>query len=737
MKKLPIVLLALAVSPVHAQSLLGTLTKYQSTLETPTTSAASTSSGGSASRPVSEVKPSTISSSSSSAKCEENDQTSLPLAYVSSLITERDGKLDFVHDARQGTLTVSAPEMIGNCSNMLEWKLRQPEIQGAKAYAVEVKIKEGENCSEAGCTYKVAKVKDGVFQSHEEVVLKPTLKGFEECLQKSGVIENGKVVPGNIYGTQVSEKFSSLDKSGKLLFVSHGPASALVKAKYGKFEPVDRCDYYEKAHPEVSQLLTYEDQEKERLDAEAAKLKECKINEYHKVADFIEKYEGYASELIDVRDKLILESAKKAAENLTSGKYTEEDLKVLADFEKYIVQPKIDLARALYDEMIELEGDAKKQKQDQLRAVLAEIKALNQKPYFLAAHTEKLIKDGRFEEAEQLNFIKLTLQNHERLGQKIQGQEITPSVALANIQAERRAFADRMVEEKEFYEIRTGQTSGQSEFYTRLAKRMVENIQVRTQNYNAEIQSEYMRVQQPNGHCFKYWVNTKNCIQDTVDRIQELQAYLQHYNNVDKERAEEYEAKAAQYKALEDEGRAYLAKHEGGEAPEVETQRLPAEEDTTKPGARAAEAQTLPANMNQGMTFPFNFNMQGNAQAQAQMTPQMYQYPTSPYGQQNMFQQQNPYGYNLGQYAQYGQYGQQNYMGNQAYMNQFGMQPQYGNMGQGFLGGQASFNLGYGSQYGAQNMMYGNQMYGNQMYGNQNMMYQPYMNYNMMSMYGR
>ena len=671
MKKFSILLLSMATLPAYAQVILGSLNSYQETLEPKHVSRAgdsgSSTTVGSSSKPVPEVKPSGGASSTTNNKCEENDQTSLPLSYITSLIMEKDGKLDLVHDPRQGTLTVKSPDMISNCSSMLDWKLKQPEIQGKKAYAIEVKFNSSGECSDQGCKYKVAKVKNGEFEKYEEMVFKPTLKGFEECLQKSGVIVNGKVDPKAIYSSQANEKFSGIEQSGRLLFLSHGPSSPMVKAKYGKFEAVDRCDYYEEAHPQVKNLLTLADEERERLDAEAAKLKDCPINEYYKVADFLEKYEDYSAQLGEVRDRLILESTKKSAEAILKGKYTEEDLKVMGDFERYIVQPKIDRAISLYQQMLDLEGDAKKAKQEELKVVLAELATYRQKPYFTGIQTKKLIEDGRFEEAEKLNSIMISLDNYHRLGAKQENVVITPSVAASRVTSARQSFKAQLEIERENYEIRTGQSTGKSDYYAQLAKRMRQNIQIRNQNFGAEIQSEYERVQQPNGYCFKYWRNTQKCAQDTAERIQELMALLQHYNKVDEERAAEYDAKAKSYGELEAQGRRYIAAQNGEEVQEPAPKK---EEpvDTTRPQPRAQEAQQAP----QGQNGVYNFNWQQPAQAQAQMTPQNYQYPQNPYPQQNMFMQQNPYQYYsqpLGAQA-YGGYNMQWGVGNQQMMQQ-------------------------------------------------------------------
>lgn len=700
MKKLSILMLAVIAFPVNAQSMLRSFKDYQNSLE-PASSSGPTATGA---KP--DVTSSSESVSSSSAKCEENDQTSLPLNILTSLITKKDGALDFTHDSRTKTLQISSPSMIGNCSSMLDWKLKKPQIKDNKAYAIEVKFKSSGECGADGCKYKVAKMDKGEFVGFEEMTFKPTLKGFEECMQKSGVLADGKVVPGAIYNSPVNEKFSGLDYSGQFLFLSHGPVSSQSGAQHGKFEHVVGCDHYEIADPNYKNLLTLEDFERAKLDAEAQKLAdECREDNYHKLADFIEKYEDYASQFGAIRDNLILSAAKKSAAAITQGKYTEEDLKVLADFERYVVKPKIDLAVSLYEEMLELEGDEKKAKQEELKVILAEISSLNRAPYFLSAHTQKLIADGRFEEAEKLNGFKLLLENYQRLGAKQGNVVITPEVAAERVSSSKRAFAQNLIKEEEKYEVRTGQVTGNAQYYSNLAQRMKNNINVRSQNFSNEIQAEYARMQ-PNGYCYKYFRNTQKCIQDSQERIQELMALLQHYNSVDTERAAEYEAKATEYAELEAQGRRYVAAQNGEVVAEEAPATAPAP-DTTVPTPRAQD--------NPGMyTFDFqNGAPQGQQQMyqnQAQMTPYQHQYPMNPYQNQNMFQQQNPYMYQQQQYNPW--------LGQQSY----GMQSQFGMQGQGMYNFSYNGGMGMGQQ----------QPYGQQ----QGYWQQPFQAYGNYSMYG-
>jgi hypothetical protein len=715
MKKIPVLMLSLLTLPTYAQGLLSTLNQYQGSLSTPSSSAQTPQNRST----TPDVKPSANSVTSASKKCEENDQTSLPLAYVTSLIQEKDAVLDIVHDPRSGTLSVSSGDMISNCSSMLEWKLHQPEIMGKKSYAVEVKIKDSDICSAVGCTYKVAKVEKGEFKEYENMIFKPTLKGYEECLQKSGVIVGGKIVPDAIYKSPVSEKFSGLENSGRLLFVSHGPSAPMVKAKYGKFEHVNACDHYESAHPRIKTLLTQGDAERERLDAEASKLKDCKVDEYHKLADFIDKYEVYSSQLGDIRDRLILEAAKKSADAISKGKYTDEDLKILQDFDRYVIAPKVELAKALYNESLELDGDAKKAKQAELKNVLSQLAALNQKPYFVPAHVNKLLDDGKFEEAETLNSSLLSIENHKRLGTKVANIDITPEVAASRIASSRESFRQTIENEKERYEYKTGQSSGKAQEYKQLAARMRQNIQTRTQNYSAEIQEENAN-RQPGGYCYTTWWKTQKCIKEAEERIQFLAAQATKNNQVDAERAAEYDAKAKAYGELEAQGRRYVANQNGEPAP-VEQPENSESHDNLTPGARTKEGN-FTFQFNNGQPNQQQLNQQQPnqqqlllqqqqqmaAQQQAMMTPNQYQYPINPYQQQNMFmQQQNPFAMQ----QQYPMMGQQNFMPQQQY-------------------GMNTFNYNSGVPQGQ--MMNQQQMMNP--YGQYNGLQTPYMN--QMNMYG-
>jgi hypothetical protein len=131
------------------------------------------------------------------------------------------------------------------------------------------------------------------------------------------------------------------------------------------------------------------------------------------------------------------------------------------------------------------------------------------------------------------------------------------------------------------------------------------------------------------------------CIQESQERVQELVSLLQLYNNVDKERFEEYDELAKQWGGLEEEGRRYIATQNGEEPPvESKTYILTGEDETTEAPARRDPPRSDSYN------FDYNPGVQQNPQhyqQHSQMIPQQYNYPVNPYQYNNMFSQQNPY----------------------------------------------------------------------------------------------
>ena len=112
MKMFAVVMLSIFTIPSYAQGLLGTLNTYQDAIQP---KANTTTEDGET------VKTDPVVKTKTAGTCLEKTQTSLPLAYVTALILEKDGKLQIQHDSRSGKLTVKSGDMIGNCSTMIDW----------------------------------------------------------------------------------------------------------------------------------------------------------------------------------------------------------------------------------------------------------------------------------------------------------------------------------------------------------------------------------------------------------------------------------------------------------------------------------------------------------------------------------------------------------------------------------------------------------------------------------------
>jgi len=661
--------LLFASNLLHATTHLDVLSSHQESLEP------AQGEPGSATKKASEaeVKPVATTGSTNPEECVEGDQKSMPLTYLSSLIQRHNGKIEVSFEPGRSVLQISAPDMISNCSSMLDWKLREQTIAGKKTYAVEVKFKDGENCDESGCEYKVAKVESGTFNRWDTVKLKPNLTGFEKCLEESGVVQGKNINKGAIHHGQLLQRFSNVSESGDVLFVSHGVDTPNIGAKYGKFETIEKCDFYENINSSPVRITSLKDARDSSLSAEAAKFNDkCSPDEYKKVADFIDRHQQFSDQLSGIRDALILKKVQASATAIESGKYTADDLQVIEDFRTYIVEPKIQLLSDRYDKLQRAEND------DQKKSLRAEIKALqddlvklNSKPYFVKAHVNMLEKNGNFDDAEKMNTIKTGLVVYSQLGKKDEKGVVTPERARSRLNSGIKKYAAYLEKEKEVYAIRTGEVKGTSAKFSRLAGKMRFNIQMRTENYTEEIAAEYARIR-PGGYCYAYFRNTQACVQDSMSRIQELQAQVKHYNEVDAKRAAEYDKQAKDYSKLEAEGRRHVAAANGEELPpESEDQEEQKTDETTSPKRRQ-----------ESYSFQYNPQPQGPQgmpmmpQGGMMQNPMMGQQAFSGFGNPSPM---SPYSFQWqdGQQSSFGGYGQQPGFWGQPYPA-YNMYPMFG-----------------------------------------------------------
>ena len=110
MKKSYLMLFLLMSQQLSASSTLGSLTEFQGSYEDKPEGRADASS---------QVRNKSESSSEENGRCEENDQTSMPLAFATSLIIGKNPKFDVDYSPRTAKLSVGAGSMISNCSSMM------------------------------------------------------------------------------------------------------------------------------------------------------------------------------------------------------------------------------------------------------------------------------------------------------------------------------------------------------------------------------------------------------------------------------------------------------------------------------------------------------------------------------------------------------------------------------------------------------------------------------------------
>ena len=637
----------------------------------------------------------------------------IPYSFLSALLLEDTEDLKIEHNPRTMNLSVRTGSMISNCSNMIELNVVESQIGSDAIYGIKAKIKDCPTKDEFGkCSYEVFKRANGTT-SAVPVSFSPTFIGFKECLRATGVINEANEVVSDAIHKGSKSLNHKLKESGRVMFVSHGIDAANYSPLHDKsYEKVKDCNYFENIVADGKEVKSQSEIDEEAkaanialIQAEAGKHKDkCTVADYLKISESFDKFDELSEAMIAIRDPLIRLAAKDLAKLMTDSKYelTDSDMKVIADFNKYIVQEQVNKARELYDDMQGLEGTAREDAKKELAAIKADIKSLNGSPYFTKAMVDKLVKDGKFDEARTINSMKLTLQHHVTLGDKIQNVVTTPDLASKRITSDKLNFDADLEIEKERYAYRTGEESGLADFYKDLTVQMRENITARSQNYSEELRAEAARMTPPSGYCFRYFRNTQKCIADSQERILELQSELAHYNKVDGERAVEYDEKYKDYEALETEGRTYLANSgaEGGPATTNTSDREVASDTRVAPSTSAAT------------TFDYN-----------QPAPyQQQQYaPTNPYVNNNMFQQpQNPWGQSNNQQYQAPWLGQQSYQynlnGNSGMQN--GMYQQQYNQGYtpfGGMGGMGGTSFQYNS--GMQQQPFGGQPFGQQQYG--------------------
>lgn len=719
MKKMitSVVAFSLIASTAQANDLLQGLLSSQ----TDGAGSRTTTNGGSSGTPTQVTPPSVpgVTSSATSQNCPSSGQTTLPLKYVAAMMRTKGSSLQLSHDAAQGQLNVRGGDFLSNCNGMLEWGLRTPTTDFPN-YVVELKIK---GCGGSECEYKVMEVNTAKEQVEKTIKVKPDFAGFQQCLRETGVVDStGAVRSDKMVIRDLDISFNGVENSGNVWFGSHLPAASALYKKQSEKD----CYYMEDIRQGGYAVYSPEDSERMRLDEQAQLI--CDSGNYRHIADFLERYSQYQTSLGAIRDELILKDYKKLAELIQKGEKLEtQDYSVLADFQRYIVDPLTTRISDLHQKIGSLpSGQERRLKEEELKGLMRQLASYRSAPFITEKDMDKLMAKGLFDEAAQVNVVHLTAKNYGRLGANEGGVLVTPRVARQRISDGKQQFQRNLVARKEQFEVQTGRLTGRSEYFQGLASQHRKNIQIRTSNYQLEINDEVARITPPAGYCFRYFRNTQKCAQDSMQRIQELRALLERYNNSDAAIANDLEAKARTFREWEQQGERYIAAQSEPQTEAPTESTTPARDEAPRGPAveapradRAADAQApmyqfpvqnLQLQQSQMPTQQPQFmpGMQYNPQMQGQQFSGQFQNQIigAPWGQQQyqnfnpyMPQMQQPMGHGLQHGGQgytfnfQGAMGQQQQPFYQPTNNPWGQQQNPYQWGAGGMGFQAPFGM--------------------------------------------
>ena len=288
-----------------------------------------------------------------SVSCTSDMQTSLPLRVVLGLLRGKGATLEPSYNANTNQMSIYGGPMIGNCNSMLEYHWGNPE--NGVPYTFEVRVKMPTGCTSDKCKYTVQTMKDEkVVDLDEEIEVAPTMEGFVECLEKTGVYKNGAINKDNIVTTEFNVEKNGVNKSGEVWFASRGPAA--VNSDGGVFSKKNKknnnkCYFYEDIQKDGYVVYTKEDIKTKNLMDEVANL--CNSKNYAEIYGNLSNYQNFSStyrDLEKVMQKQLLEEVAKAKKKfkkaVEKGDLSELDTdyyaKLFKDFNELIVQKQLD-----------------------------------------------------------------------------------------------------------------------------------------------------------------------------------------------------------------------------------------------------------------------------------------------------------------------------------------------------------------------------------------------------------
>lgn len=273
------------------------------------------------------------------------DQTSVPYAFFLGLLADK--KIEVSQNPQTGRLEIDGGEMIGNCNSMLETVVSHPNSD-IPFYTFQLAVKKPVSCRGDYCDYSVSLVSERGQIKTELKKFQPNFSGFIDCLNETGVIEDGELVASKIRPVDYRHQELGVRESSELVYASRG----FKGARYSGVHSTNRlpeysvgCYYFEDIHE--GGYHTYSPKDLEVYEKEKEFQKICSSQDYEmitqKMTQFNE-FEEMKRELERVRRELVLEEVKNLQEIITessdlSDVDSQKFQRVTRDFLEYVIKP--------------------------------------------------------------------------------------------------------------------------------------------------------------------------------------------------------------------------------------------------------------------------------------------------------------------------------------------------------------------------------------------------------------
>lgn len=454
---------------------------------------------------------------------EKETQSTLPLSILNAL-SSKTGFWKIKLDPASDRVSLQSDVMVGNCNNMLE-------------------IKTSRSKSSPTVHYVAVGIKDG-----------KTVNDFSQCIVEK-TYTDGKFDPKKVKRDTLSFSYG-FEQSGEFKFLSEGPLALDMGGVYSGID-YKGCMAVEAISKDGFQLKTLADRDKEQRSKDVAGI--CQADDYKKITDeLIAKYQDYKNILEKLRNDLLLNEVKELSKSIQTGDdFASLDFSVIADFQKYIIDPITQDIKATFQELKGAQGESKKLLEKKLKDLKAKLGAFKKSPYLTEADYNKMKVKGpvtAIDAAEELFALRTTIVEFEKVNNLEDGNKrVTPEVAQIRTNNAIKFNKPVMAKARLIYQIRKHEVTGTVAKLKRDADNLLKGNEIRTKNYQAAMQK---MIQKGYKKC-QYSFNQRNCMNKVARKIQAMQVNLEKINTARKELADKMYADAREYEPYEQEGREY------------------------------------------------------------------------------------------------------------------------------------------------------------------------------------